>query len=544
MRRAPEKRMWFFRAFNAAFDFSTGIYSAVVRAMLRRVVIVLLLFAGLAGLTGWGFSRLPTGFLPVEDQGCCFIDLQLPDASSLERTERVLDRLDRILGKTPGVIDWLSIGGFSLLNTVTASNSAMVVAIFKPWDDRTSPAETQDAIVAHLRRELAKVTDANAIVFVPPAIDGLGNASGFQMQVQDRGGIGLDELGKLVEEMVRDGNAQSGLAALATTFRPSTPQLFVDVDRTKVKQLDVQLSDVFATLQAFLGSAYVNDFNRFGRTYQVRVQAESYFRTEPDDIALLQVRNRHGQMLPLGTFVSVEPSFGPQSIQRHNMYATASITGQAAPGFSSGQALLIMEQMAAEKFPPAVGFEWTGMSYQERKVGKEQYVIFALAVVLVFLVLSAQYESWTMPMAVIAVVPLAALGVVAALNLTGADNNVYTQIGVVLLVALASKNAILIVEFAAEQRRGGASLLEAAAEAARLRFRAILMTAFSSILGFMPLLLASGAGAASRVAVGTAVVGGMIAATFFSLLFVPSFYLTFSWLGELFGRRKGGQTSE
>jgi len=537
MRPAPEKRIWFFRVFNTLFDKTTSTYSSIIRGMLRRVVLVLIVFGGLVVLTGWGFSSLPTGFLPTEDQGYCFVDVQLPDAASLERTEQVVRKLDRIISNTPGVTEWLSIGGFSMLSGTNASNSAMIAVIYKPWEERTNPVETQQAIVAHLRRAFAQEEDAIAFAFVPPAIDGLGNASGFQMQIEDRGGAGLTELGAVTDELIRDGNAQSGLAALSTTFRASVPQLFADIDRTKVKTLDVPLNDVFATLQAYLGSSYVNDFNRFGRTYQVRVQADSTYRVQPDDITRLDVRNRSGQMLPIGTFVSVEQSFGPQSILRYNLYPTASINGQAAPGYSSGQALTLMEEMVRAKLPSTMGFEWTGMSYQERQVGGEQYLIFLLAVVFVFLVLAAQYESWTMPMAVIAVVPLAALGVVIALKLAAGDNNTYTQIGVVLLVALASKNAILIVEFAAQQRRAGKSLREAAADAAGLRFRAILMTAFSSILGFMPLVFATGAGAASRVSVGNAVVGGMMAATLFSLLFVPSFYLVFSGLGEMFGKR-------
>jgi HAE1 family hydrophobic/amphiphilic exporter-1 len=349
-------------------------------------------------------------------------------------------------------------------------------------------------------------------------------------------------LGALTDELVRDGNAQSGLTALSTTFRASVPQLFADIDRTKVKTLDTSLSDTFGTLQAYLGSAYVNDFNRFGRTYQVRVQADHEFRVKPDDIKDLDVRSNNGEMIPIGTFVSIDRTFGSQSINRFNLYPTAAINGEPAPGYSSGQALTLMEQMAQAKLPPTMGFEWTGMAYQEKQVGSEVFVIFGLAVVMVFLVLAAQYESWTMPAAVIAVVPLAVLGVVGALSIRGMDNNTYTQIGIVLLVALASKNAILIVEFAAEQRRNGMGILEAAQTSATLRFRAILMTAFSSILGFLPLVVASGAGAASRQAVGNAVVGGMIAATVFSLLFVPSFFVIFQFLGEM--RNKKGKPDQ
>ena len=425
-----------------------------------------------------------------------------------------------------------------MLSGTAGSNVGMMVIIFEPWGERTSADLQQEAVVANLRRQFAEIEETIAIAFIPPAIDGLGVAGGFQMQLQDRGDIGTDALEGLAQEIVRDGNAQTGLTAMNTTFRANVPQLFADVDRTKAKTLGVPLSSVFGTLQAYLGSAYVNDFNRFGRTYQVQVQADQQFRVEADDIRSLDVRNNQGEMVPIGTLVHVTDTFGPQMLQRYNLYPSAQINGEPAPGFSSGQALELMEQMAATKLPASMGFEWTGMSYQEKKVGGEQYVIFLLAVVFVFLVLAAQYESWTSPAAVIAVVPLAVLGVVIALFVSGMDNNVYTQIGVVLLVALASKNAILIVEFASEQRLQGLSIRDAAARAAELRFRAILMTAFSSILGFLPLVVAAGAGAASRRAVGSVVVGGMIAATVFSLLFVPSFFVLFSGLSHFLGGSK------
>jgi HAE1 family hydrophobic/amphiphilic exporter-1 len=324
---------------------------------------------------------------------------------------------------------------------------------------------------------------------------------------------------------------------LNTTFRANVPQVFAEVDRTKAKQLGVSLNEVFGTLQAYLGSAYVNDFNRFGRTWQVKVQADHEFRVEPDDIRKLEVRGAGGRMVPMGTLIDVDRILGPQTILRYNLYPAASITGRAAPGFSSGQALNIMEQMVDVKLPESFGYEWTGMSLQEKKVGSEAILVFALAIVLVFLVLAAQYESWTSPAAVILVVPLAVVGTILALISRGFDNNVYTQIGIVLLIALASKNAILVVDFAREQRLQGKSILEAARTAAELRFRPILMTAISSIAGFMPLVIASGAGAASRQAIGTAVVGGMAAATIFSLIFTPVFYVVMQRLSETVGKR-------
>jgi len=374
--------------------------------------------------------------------------------------------------------------------------------------------------------------------FLPPAIPGLGVAGGFQMQLQDRGGIGLQELNAMLREVLEAGNAQRGLKGLNSTFRVEVPQLFAEVDRTKAKKLGIPLSEVFNTLQAYLGSAYVNDFNKFGRTWQVKVQADNQFRIEPEDIRALDVRNDKGEMVPIGTLVSVEEIVGSQTILRYNLYPTASITGEAAPGFSSGQALNLMEQLARQKLPATMGFEWTGMSFQEKQVGSEAIVIFALAIILVFLVLAAQYESWTNPAAVIMVVPLAVLGTVIAVVMKGADMNVYTQIGITLLIGLASKNAILIVEFAMQERQKGKGIIDAAVDAATLRFRPILMTAISSIAGFMPLVVASGAGAASQQAIGVAVVGGMIAATVMSLLFTPVFYVVMQRLSELRGKSK------
>ncbi|MFQ5645098.1 MAG: efflux RND transporter permease subunit, partial [Thiogranum sp.] len=335
-----------------------------------------------------------------------------------------------------------------------------------------------------------------------------------------------------LQEILQDGNAQSGLAGLNSTFSISVPQLFASVDRIKAKTLGIPLDQVFGTLQAYLGSAYVNDFNKFGRTWQVTVQADNRFRIKPEDIRSLEVRNANGEMVPLGTLIDVDQIVGPQTILRYNLYPTASITGAAAPGYSSGQALNLMEQLAREKLPTTMGFDWTGMSFQEKKVGSEAILIFALAIVLVFLVLSAQYESWTSPAAVIMVVPLAVLGTVVAVMMKGADNNVYTQIGITLLIGLASKNAILIVEFAMQEREKGKNLIDAALDACKLRFRPILMTAISSIAGFMPLVVAAGAGAASQQAIGIAVVGGMVAATLMSLTFTPVFYVVMKRLGE------------
>jgi HAE1 family hydrophobic/amphiphilic exporter-1 len=521
-----------FRWFNAWFDWLTAGYAAAVGRLVRITAVIAVAYVAMVGFTGWSLGQLPTGFVPDEDQGVIFVNVQLPDAASKERTEQVIADLDRMFAETPGVRDWLSVAGYSLLGGNGGSNVGFSVLVLEPWEQRDDPTLTVAAIQRDLQRRFAEEKRAVLFSFTPPPIDGLGVSGGFQMEVQDRGSNGYFELQSTTENLVADASTQSNLAAVNTTFRASVPQLFVDVDRTKTKTFNVPLGSVFSTLQASLGSAYINDFTLNNRTYQVRMQSEPEYRKSPDDIKQLDVRDGEGRMVPLGSLVEVQRDFGPNVVRRYNLYPSAAVNGSAAPGVSSGQALALMEQVADQTLPASFGYEWTGMSFQEKQAAGGQYLVFVLAIVFVFLVLAAQYESWTSPAAVIAVVPLAALGVVVALLLAGGDNNTYTQIGIVLLVALASKNAILIVEFASELRKSGRGIREAAAEAAKLRFRAILMTAFSSILGFMPLLIASGAGAASRQAVGLAVVGGMIAATFFALLFVPAFFVIFRSLAE------------
>ena len=538
--RPPKTRKnVFFRTFDSWFRKTENGYLTIAKSFVRRSAIIMLIFLGLITLTGWQFTRLPTGFLPIEDQGYLMANVQLPDAAAQERTSEVLQKIDRILKNTPGIREWVSLGGYSLIDATNASNTAGIFIILTPWDERSEPSLSQEAILANLQRQFFQIQEAIVFAFPPPAITGLGVSGGFQMQLQDRADVGLEELQKLVREMIQDGNAQSALTNLNSTFRSDVPQLFAEIDRIKAKTLEIPLSSIFNTLQTYLGSYYVNDFNKFGRTWQVKLQADHQFRVQASDIRQMDVRDAKGQMVPIGTLVQVDQILGPQTILRYNLYPAASITGQAAPGYSSGQALNLMEQLAEAKLPASMGFEWTGMSYQEKKVGSEAILVFALAIILVFLVLAAQYESWTNPAAVILVVPLAVLGTVIALLMRGADNNVYTQIGIVLLIGLASKNAILIVEFAIEQRAQGKGILEAAVAAAQLRFRPILMTSIASIAGFMPLVVAAGAGAASRQAIGTAVVGGMAAATVMSLLFTPVFYVVMQKLSGLLKSKSG-----
>ena len=443
LRKQQESKFFFFQAFNRAFDFTTAGYNGLIRASVRAVLLVLLVFGGLVFTTGWSFGKLPSGFVPTEDQGYAFVNIQLPDASSKQRTLEVMKQVDKVCAQTEGVADFISVSGFSLLSGSAASNVGFVAVIFEPWEERKTAQTSQDAIVANLQSEFQKIDEAIVFAFIPPPIDGLGSAGGFQMEVEDVGGVGYQSLQSVAESVVAAGNGQSSLSSLNSTFRASSPQLFVDIDRVQVKVKDVPLSSVFTTLQAYLGSAYVNDFNLSGRTYQVRLQADAEYRSTAEDILNLEVRSRTGEAIPMRSLVEIREDFGPSVIRRYQMYPSASINGSPAPGTSSGESLKIMEELAEATLPASFSYEWTGMSYQEKQAGG-QALIFFLAILAVFLVLAAQYESWTMPAAVIAVVPLAALGVVIALFVRGADNNTYTQIGIVLLVALASKNAILI----------------------------------------------------------------------------------------------------
>ena len=537
LRPTPERKNAFYRGFNAVYDRCERAYVAVVERLVRRTALMMLVFVAISGGTLYWFTRLPTGFLPVEDQGYAIVGIQLPDSASQIRTKRVVDQVEKILKETKGVGQWVMIGGQSVLDQAVASNAATMYVRWTPYEERTTPDTTQEAIIGHLRGRFAEIQDAIVFAFPPPAIMGLGVAGGFQMQIEDRGDLGLKELQDVTDQMIFEGMGQAGggqskkFSSMTTSFRSSVPQLYADIDRVKAKSLDVPLDSVFSTLQASMGSAYVNDFNLFGRTFQVRVQADQKFRLKPEDVRRLEVRNRSGAMLPLGTIATISEKPGPQIITRYNLYPSSSITGEAAAGFSSGQALRLMERMA-ERFPSGVGYEWTGMSYQEKGVGNQAFYVFALAVLLVYLVLAAQYESWLTPVAVILVVPLALLGTVAAVAFRGFDNNIYTQIGIVLIIALASKNAILIVEFSRELRQQGREILDAAVTAARMRFRPILMTSFAFILGIVPLVNAKGAGAASRQALGTAVFGGMLAATVLAVFFVPVFFVVIQRMNE------------
>jgi hydrophobic/amphiphilic exporter-1 (mainly G- bacteria), HAE1 family len=537
----PERRNFFFRGFNAVYNrFERG-YSRVIGGMVARSGLMCVIALAVIGGAGYGLSRIPTGFLPIEDQGYVLVMVQLPDGASLVRTQRVLDQVSEIAGKNPAVENVIAISGVSALdNNSTLPNAGVAYVVLKDWSVR-GKGEDLLSLFQQFNRDFAVITEARIVVFPPPPIQGIGNAAGFAMQIELRdGSFDLTKLQSVTNAVVKDAQTQSGLQRVTTSYRSTVPQMKVDVDRAKAETLQVSIDDVFATLGAYLGSSFVGQFNKFGRVFQVYVQADSQFRLRPEDIEQLPVRNKQGAMIPLGTMVKITPSVGPSLLSLYNLYPSSTIIGLPASGFSSGEAMTLMEQIADKLLPPGTGFEWTAMSYQEKLVGNQIYYIFAMAMLLVYLVLAGQYESWWLPIAVLLAVPLSLVGPVAALKGLGIDNNLYTQIGLVLLIALSAKNAILIVEVARERRVfDGKPILESALEAARARFRPILMTSFAFILGVVPLVLATGAGASARKSIGIAVFSGMLASTCLAVLFVPSFFVIVRRFEEWRLARKG-----
>jgi multidrug efflux pump len=533
---------WFFRLFNWGFEAGTHVYTRGVGLLLRGSLVALLVYAGLLYLTYLEFTRVPTGFVPEQDKGYLLVNVQLPDSASAERTRQTIATIDKIVRGDdadssrypgiPGVDHTVGISGQSLLLSANASNFGSMYVMLKGFHERRAPGLSADAIAAAVREQCrSQIRNARVTVFGAPPVDGLGTTGGFKIMIEDRGNLGLSQLQKVSDEVVAKANSTPGLQGVFNSSRANTPWLYLDIDRSKCLSLGVPLKEVFETLQVNLGSYYVNNFNEFGRSWQVNVMADQRFRDRVEDIKRLKVRNSKGEMVPLSTVLNVRDTTGPVMVMRYNMYPATALSGNLAPGTSSGQAITLMEDIAREQLPRSMAFDWTELTYMQLQAGSTAMYVFALAVVFVFLVLAAQYESWALPLAVILVVPMCLLCSVVGVAWAQMDVNIFTQIGFVVLVGLASKNAILIVEFAREQQETGKPRREATLEACRLRLRPILMTSFAFILGVVPLVIATGAGAEMRRTLGTAVFSGMLGVTLFGIFLTPVFYYVITWFG-------------
>jgi HAE1 family hydrophobic/amphiphilic exporter-1 len=525
----PERRNIFYRGFNKVYDAAEHHYAGLIRHMVKHSGPMVVISLILIGIAFWGMSRVPTAFIPIEDQGYLMVNVQLPDGASLQRTDAALKKVQNIAKETPGVDQVITISGISVLdNNASLPSGGLAYVMLKDWSVREK-AKGQDLLSLYqgLGRALKdQVLEAATTVIPPPPIQGIGNAGGFTLIVELKDGSGdFVKLQNVTNQIVGNAASQSALQTIFTSFRATTPQLYLAVDRAKAETLGVTVGQVFSVLESYVGSSYVTQFNKFGQVFQVYVQADASFRLKPDDIRNLKIKTPTNEMVPLGTLLDIKTVQGPSLISLYNLYPAATVSGLPSKDFSSGEVMSLMEQISEKTMPPGMGYEWSAMSYQEKVVGNQLYYVFGLAVLLVYFVLAGQYESWVQPVSVILAVPLALLGTVGALIGLGIANNLYTQIGLILLIALASKNAILIVEYARDKRKEGMAIIEAAVEAARLRFRPILMTSFAFILGVLPLVVATGAGANARRSIGIAVFSGMLASTCLAVLFVPSFYV-------------------
>jgi len=543
----PEQRNWFYRGFNAVYDRIERAYSRLIGRLVAHANISVAVALILIGIGIYGLSRVPTGFIPIEDQGYLLAAVQLPDGASLERTQKVMDQVQEIASKQPGVKQIMTIAGISALDSSSSlANAGVAYITLKEWSQRGAGEDLRSLYVG-LNEKLSTILQAQVLVIPPPPIQGIGNAAGFAMQVELRdGNTDFAKLQAITNAMVENGQSQSALQRVSSPFRSMVPQFDVEIDRVKTQTLHVTTDQIFQTLSSYLGASYVNQFNKFGRTFQVYTQADSAFRITTRDIENMMVRNQNGDMIPIGTVAKITPSVGPSLISLYNLYPTAAIIGLPATGYSSGQSMKLMEEIADKTLPRGTGYEWTAMSYQEKIVGGQIYLVFGLAMLLVYLVLAGQYESWYAPISVILAVPLSLLGPMAVLTGLRIENNLYTQIGLILLIALSAKNAILIVEVALELHvRDGKPLLESAVNAARARFRPILMTSFAFILGMVPLVLATGAGANARKSIGITAFSGMLASTCLAVLFVPTFFVVVqrfeNWLARRAGKTVGVQ---
>jgi multidrug efflux pump len=525
---------WFFRGFNWTFDKITSLYGMIVAGILRLSFIMILLYGGMMFLTYIGFQRIPTGFIPTQDKGYLIVVATLPDGSSLERTEAVMAEMAKLAAKDDGVAHTISVPGLALFTGTNMANSGTMFLSLKPFSERAgNPQLSAPAILGRLGATYSQVQDAFVLALPAPAVDGVGNAGGFKMQIEDRRGLGFDALQDVVNNMADKASRIPGLVGLFSTYRATEPQLYLEIDRTKARAAGVTFPDLFATLQGYLGSTYVNDYTEFNRNWQVTIQADQRFRDRRDAIGKLKVRNIAGKMVPLDSLLEVRDKTGPSIVSHYQVYNSADLLGSTLPGMSSGQALRAMEKLADEELPEGMAFEWTELSLQQVLAENDllSKLVFPLAVLFVYMVLAAQYESWILPLAVILIVPMCVLAAVAGLYIMKMDNNIFTQIGLVVLIALASKNAILIVEFAKQLHESGESLREATVNACRLRLRPILMTSLAFILGVVPLVRAEGAGSEMRIALGVAVFSGMLGVTIFGIFFTPVFYYLLSWFG-------------
>ena len=513
------------RLFNRTFDAASSIYAGIVSRIVRVSAVALLLYVGLLGCTWYSFGLVPTGFIPEQDQGYLIVAVRLPDGAALSRTDEVTKRVAQAGIEIDGVAHAVAIVGLSG-STFSISPSAAVA--FLPLDDakeRAARGRDANTIAAEVRQAVAGINEAEVFIIPPPPVRGIGRGGGFKMYIQNQSGAELSALSEVTEQLVAEANQQPGLLQVFTNYRLSVPQIYADVDRTKAQMLDIPVSNVFEALQVYLGSSYINDFNILGRTYRVTAQAEPEFRDEPSDILRLRTRSASGDSVSLGSVVELKRTVGPDRLVRFNLYPSADINGSTVPGFSTGQSLNTMEQLADANLPPGFGYAWTELAYQEKQAGNTIVLLFPLAVLFVFMTLAAQYESWLLPLAIILIVPLCLLFAIVGIWLRGMDNNILTQIGFIVLVGLACKNAILIVEFAKQEEDAGKDRFEAAVAACRLRLRPILMTAFSFILGVIPLLIATGAGFEMRRVLGTTVFSGMLGVTLFGLVLTPVFYV-------------------
>ncbi|MCA1742501.1 MAG: multidrug efflux RND transporter permease subunit [Desulfovibrionales bacterium] len=530
---------WLSNLFNRFFEAFTNGYTATVKASIRGWFITICVLIALFGTTLGLLRILPTGFVPPEDQGYFIVSVQLPPAASLQRTDTAMRKVEAYLEGVPGVSDYIALGGFNMLGAGVSSYAGTMFVILDPWEERQSPELSLDAILGGLGKFFQTMDDGLGFGFSPPPIPGLGSTGGVEILIQDRAGAGMDKLARITEQFIAEASKLPEVTNPFTSFSMNVPQLQMEVDREKAKNMGVSLDQIYSTLQAFLGGLYINDLNKFGRSYRVMLQAKPEYRAKPKDIEAFYVRNKNGDMVPLSTMVKVTEVAGPDYISRFNVYPAISVTADAAEGFSSGELIAAMEKAAAQVLPMGFGYEWTGLAQQEKESAGKYGPIFGLAVLMVFLCLAALYESWAIPFAVLIALPLGALGAFSGQWLQGLDNNVYAQIGLVMLIGLAAKNAVLIVEYAKMAHERGSTVLDAALEAARIRFRPILMTSLAFIFGVLPLVLATGAGAAARHALGTSVFFGMIAATFLGVVFVPFLYVMIvGGLEKIRGRRK------